>query len=217
MELWQRCKGWLNSSDRNWTRTGVLVAVVAILVPIWLGQGSSDHNQKLPPAPSIGAIATPATSQPPSGTSTSVEPLASPQSTTASSAAPTPSETPSAQVPVRVPDTRSETTPLVLDLTFGNWGQVGPSTWTRKCCSFRIGTLLSDKFGEISGWSDCWITVGLIRNGVFEREVQGVCGQGWVDIYQEMSDGNYVLHFQATTKWGQELVQDKSVTILPAT
>lgn len=115
-----------------------------------------------------------------------------------------------------VPETRTAATPLVLDLTFGEWAQVGPTTWDRRCCNFRITTELSDKFGEISGRGECWISIGLIRDGVFEREVPGVCGPGWVDIYKEMSVGNYVLRFHATTKWGQELFQDKAVTIVPA-
>lgn len=223
MDRWRRYKEWSNSPNRNWSRAAVhwaavsvLVALLGIVVAVAFTQLPSGRHEAAP-APKISttnSFETPG--QTPSETTGSAEPTSSYSPSPITPTAPIQHETQQGPaVAPRVPEVRSASTPLVLDLDFDDVGQVGPSIWKLTCCKFAIGTRLSDKFGEISGRSDCWITIGLIKKGVLEREVQGVCGPGWASIYEGLSEGNYVLRFHAATRWGQELVVDKPVTILP--
>lgn len=205
--------GAWDSKQPHWTRTGalatVLIGVLGILVSLAVsGLGNNGPKSALPNS----QVASP----PPTSQTTSTSPP--PPSTTAAAAASiSPSDSPQQPFVPKSP-TRTAATPLSLDIKFDKWGQVGPATWQRKCCSFRITTLLSDQFGDMSGADQCWVTITLLLNGTQPtRTINGVCGDGWADAYKGLEVGTWVLRFQATSVWGQSTSVDRTVTIVPAT
>lgn len=208
--------GAWDSKQPHWTRTGVLVAVffgvLTLVVTIALAQGSGTNGSK------SGMQANPpVASETSTPLATSDSPKPRPSQDLASASASTASTEAQLQPPaVAKPPTRTATTPLSLDIKFDKWGQIGPTTWQRKCCSFRITTLLSDQFGDMSGADECWITITLLLNGTQPtRTINGVCGDGWADAYKGLDVGNWALRFQATTVWGQSVSIDKPITIVP--
>lgn len=124
----------------------------------------------------------------------------------------TPSALPSA--PAR---TRSAETLLVLDVHLDDYAQVGPATWERRCCSFEVSANLSDEFGGFEGGEDSWVRLTLIKDGAIVKDGISVpLLPGFVEIYEDLSVGNWVLRISAETAWGQTAVVDRDVTIVKA-